>query len=94
MFWDADVWISSIKKPIEYYVPNDLVGYTIGGRSGYVYKGVNKLVDNHKIKRLDSHSDNINYQKLMNSEVYPSNLKMQVSESLSGFNFRRTKEGM
>lgn len=69
IFWDADIWLSNKSKPVKYESPEDLIGLTIGGRTGYFYKGVNALVDQKKIKHIDQSNDLKNADNLINKNI-------------------------
>ena len=69
IFYDADVWISSAEKPIDYKQPQDLIAHTMGGRRGYFYKGLNSLVEEGKTVRIDNNSDQDNLRALQNGEI-------------------------
>lgn len=69
IFWDADIWLSDKSKPVKYETPEDLIGLTIGGRTGYFYKGVNALVDQKKIKRIDQDNDLKNAENLARKNI-------------------------
>lgn len=45
------------------------MGLTIGGRTGYYYKGVNDLVAKNKITRIDQPSDLKNAENLINNKI-------------------------
>lgn len=69
IFWDADIWISQQRAKVPYTLPEDLEGLTIGGRKGYFYKGVNKLVSAGRINRIDQLNDFANYEMLMKGNI-------------------------
>lgn len=69
IFWDSDIWISLEKNKVTYAQPRDLIGKTIGGREGYFYKGVNALVKEGKINRVNQRQDYDNYQALMAGRI-------------------------
>lgn len=69
IFWDSDIWISRSDGKVAYSTPEDLIGLTIGGRKGYYYKGVNPLVDEGKINRIDQNRDYANYEMLLKGDV-------------------------
>ena len=69
IFWDADIWLSNKMAPVKYETPQDLVGLTIGGRTGYYYKGVNELVAKQKIIRIDQDTDFKNTESLKNKKI-------------------------
>lgn len=69
IFWDSDIWISRNTDKVAYSSPEDLIGLTIGGRKGYYYKGVNPLVDEGKINRIDQNRDYANYEMLLKGSV-------------------------
>lgn len=69
IFWDADIWLSNKAAPVKYETPQDLVGLTIGGRTGYYYKGVNELVAEQKISRINQDTDFKNTENLKNKKI-------------------------
>ena len=69
IFWDSDIWISRNTDKVTYSTPEDLIGLTIGGRKGYYYKGVNPLVKEGKIHRIDQNRDYANYEMLLKGAV-------------------------
>ena len=69
IFWDSDIWISRGTDKVAYSTPEDLIGLTIGGRKGYFYKGVNPLVNEGKINRIDQNRDYANYEMLLKGGV-------------------------
>jgi|GEM_PF-2653059 len=69
MFWDADIWLSNKNDQVNYESPKDLIGLTIGGRTGYYYKGVNELVAQEKITRIDQSTDIKNAESLIAKKI-------------------------
>lgn len=69
IFWDADIWVSRQSNPVEYTVPEDLKGLTIGGRKGFFYKGVNTLTEQGITQRIDQTSDQLNLESLLKSQI-------------------------
>lgn len=69
IFWDADILVSRKQQPIDYHRPPDLIGYRLGGRRGFYYKGLNELSDEGKLTRIDADNDNQNYERLLRQEV-------------------------
>ncbi|GAA3928714.1 transporter substrate-binding domain-containing protein [Litoribacillus peritrichatus] len=69
IFWDADILISLSNKPINYSEPEDLIGLTIGGRTGYFYKGINNFVKQKKITRIDRLTDQDNFYQLTSHKI-------------------------
>ncbi|WP_102795892.1 substrate-binding periplasmic protein [Bowmanella denitrificans] len=69
IFWDADILLSRADSPLEYHVPADLIGLRLGARRGFYYKGINELVEQGKITRLDVDTDNQNYRRLLSNDI-------------------------
>jgi len=53
IFEDYDQVVSSVKLAFEYHSPDSLAGNTIVGVTGYYYYGVDELVYQQKINRVD-----------------------------------------
>lgn len=54
---DRDLLVSIAVKPFEYKGPSSLIGKTVGGVLGFYYFGVDELVAEGKVARLNTHSE-------------------------------------
>lgn len=84
IFWDTDNIISLKQRNLEYRTPASLKGLRLGGNKGYFYKGINKLVKQGAIERIDATGDRQNIQRLLESEIDAA-----VMSRSSYFNIRR-----
>ncbi len=69
VYWDNDAVVSLAKAPVDYETPGSLVNKTIGGLPGHYYHGVDQLVKQGKITRINGESDRINLKKLMSGDL-------------------------
>jgi hypothetical protein len=66
---DSNVIISSKKAPFEYTKPQDLISKRFAGIKGHKYVGIDALVQEGKIERIDSLSETDNLNVVLASRV-------------------------
>lgn len=66
---DSNAILSHARHPIAYHGPDSLMGLRFGGIRGHVYLGVDALVKDKKIMRIDGHSERDNLLKLIKKRV-------------------------
>ncbi|ALS97976.1 substrate-binding periplasmic protein [Lacimicrobium alkaliphilum] len=69
IFWDADIVISSSQQPLQYQGPEDFRGLRLGGRKGFYYKGLEQIIEDRELLRVDVGHDIDNYQRLSRNEI-------------------------
>ncbi len=69
LFEDSNAIIYSKNRAIEYTSPKSLVGKKLAGIAGHRYVGIDDLVAEGKIQRIDGNSEEINLQKVLSSRV-------------------------
>lgn len=69
LFVDRDVFVSSRDFSGQIEALTDLAGSTLGALRGYSYPGVNELVQQHRVTRLDAESDKENLARLLEKNV-------------------------
>ena len=69
IFWDADTLVSSVETPYDLKDFSTLTGLTIGTRKGHFYANLEPMFKAKTIKRADSTSSLINYQKLFDGKI-------------------------
>jgi len=66
---DASIYIWKNHTPHEFYKPQDLIGFNLGGIRGYRYLNVDPLVRNRQILRSDSNNEKQLLQMLLQKRV-------------------------
>ncbi len=69
LFEDSNAIIYSTKNKIEYKNPNSLIGKTLAGIGGHRYVGIDELVKEAKIERIDGKDEEKNLQKVLAGRV-------------------------
>lgn len=66
---DSNVIISSSKEKFNYTKPEDLIGKKLVGMSGHRYVGIDDLVNEGKIKRINGNTEVENLQVVLSNRV-------------------------
>jgi len=69
VFMDRDVFVTLSDTSTTVAQLTDLAGSTLGALRGYSYPGVNELVAQHRLTRLDADSDKENLTRLLERNV-------------------------
>jgi polar amino acid transport system substrate-binding protein len=69
VFADRDVFVTLSNSVTKFEQLTDLAGSTLGAIRGYSYPGVNELVAQHRVTRLDAESDKENLTRLLERNV-------------------------
>ncbi len=69
LFEDSNVIVSSKSNKVEYQKPEDLIGKKLAGVSGHKYLGIDDLVKEGKINRINGNSELENLQVVLASRV-------------------------
>ena len=69
IYWDNEAVVSLTKSPVEYSTPESLISKKVAGIEGFYYHGVDQLVSQGKIERINTNSDRINLEKLVDGKV-------------------------
>ncbi len=69
VFTDRDVFVTLSDSNHKVQQLTDLAGNTLGALRGYSYPGVNELVTQHQLTRLDAESDKENLTRLLERNV-------------------------
>lgn len=69
VFTDRDVLVTLSESALKIEQLTDLAGSTLGALRGYSYPGVNELVAQHRLTRLDADSDKENLARLLERNV-------------------------
>lgn len=69
LFIDRDVFVSHREFNGDLSQLSNLAGNTVGALRGYSYPGVNELVQQHRVTRLDAESDKENLARLLERNV-------------------------
>lgn len=69
LFKDSNAIIYPKDKKIDYTSPDSLVGKKLAGILGHRYVGIDELVKEGKIKRIDGNSEAVNLQKVLSNRV-------------------------
>ncbi len=69
LFKDSNAIIYSKNRAIEYTSPNSLMGKKLAGIAGHRYVGIDDLVADGKVQRIDGNSEEINLQKVLSNRV-------------------------
>ena len=69
LFEDSNAIIYTKDKRIHYTNPNSLIGTKLAGISGHKYVGIDPLVKEGKIKRINGNNEEINLHKLLSKRV-------------------------
>ena len=85
LFQDSNAIISSKNKKIEYTNPDSLIGKKLAGIAGHRYVGIDDLVNDGKIKRINGNNEEVNLQKVLSNRVDVTLLPT------SSFNYYLTK---
>ncbi len=85
LFKDSNVIISANKEALNYTNPKDLIGKKIAGMNGHKYVGIDDLVKEGKITRINGSTEIENLQVVVSKRVDATILPM------SAFNYYKTK---
>lgn len=69
LFNDSNVIISSNVNKVEYITPKSLLGMSLAGMSGHKYVGIDDLVNEGKIKRINGNSELENLFVVLSNRV-------------------------
>jgi polar amino acid transport system substrate-binding protein len=69
VFSDRDVLVTLRESTLKIEQLTDLAGSTLGALRGYSYPGVNELVSQHRLTRLDADTDKENLARLLERNV-------------------------
>ena len=69
LFVDSNIIVSASSNPLEYTQPADLIGKKLAGVSGHKYVGIDPLVKEGKINRIDGNSEYDNLKVVLASRV-------------------------
>ena len=69
VFMDRDVFVTLRDSTMNVVQLTDLAGSTLGALRGYSYPGVNELVSQHRLTRLDAETDKENLARLLERNV-------------------------
>mgnify|MGYP005991382803 CR=1 FL=1 len=69
LFEDSNIIISSKQNHIEYSSPHSLIGKKLAGISGHKYVGIDELVNQGKITRINGNNETLNLKKVLSSRV-------------------------
>ena len=69
LFYDSSSVLSHTDNPIDYQGPASLIGKTIAGMRGHRYIGVDKLVAEGEIRRVDGNKERDNLMKVLMQRV-------------------------
>lgn len=69
VFIDRDVFVTLSDSTVKVEQLTDLAGSTLGALRGYSYPGVNELVSQHRLTRLDADTDKENLARLLERNV-------------------------
>ncbi|MCX4027062.1 hypothetical protein H0A36_13640 [Endozoicomonas sp. SM1973] len=69
MLKDSSSIISRLEKPVEYKGLQSLQGLIFGGMAGHKYVGIDRLVDQGKIKRIDGDHERNNLKVLLKGRI-------------------------
>ena len=69
MFEDANSIISRADQPIDYQSPESLIGLNFGGMRGHHYVGIDNLIQQKKLARIDSNQERDNLIMLLKGRL-------------------------
>ena len=69
LFEDSNAIIYSKDNKINYTNPNSLIGKKLAGISGHKYVGIDDLVKEKKIKRINGNNEKLNLEKVLSNRV-------------------------
>ncbi|NQY93452.1 MAG: transporter substrate-binding domain-containing protein [Campylobacteraceae bacterium] len=69
LFQDSNAIIYSKNRKINYTTPKSLIGKKLAGIAGHRYVGIDDLVKEGKIQRIDGNSEEVNLQKVLSNRV-------------------------
>jgi len=69
IYWDNEAVVSLGSSPVEYSKPESLISKKVAGIEGFYYHGVDELVTQGKIERVNTNNDRINLEKLVDGKV-------------------------
>ena len=66
---DSNAIIYAKNKTINYSSPESLIGKKLAGISGHKYLGIDQLVNDGKIKRINGNNEKLNLEKVLSNRV-------------------------
>ncbi len=69
LFEDSNAIIYSKDNKINYIEPTSLIGKKLAGISGHKYVGIDDLVKENKIKRINGNNEKLNLEKVLSNRV-------------------------
>lgn len=86
LFNDVDDFVSSKKKPFEYENQGSLLGKTLGGILGYRYFGVDELVDQGQVTRVNTNEEHHLLDMLIKERLDVAIVSRSTREYLENLN--------